>query len=96
MMVEILAWLIVCGGWLFALILLIMWAYQREQKKKAWEEGKKWGLWEFVELLRTKDKVYLNKVNMKGDNQTMKNCVFFGHPDNESCLHIYTPRKKGK
>jgi hypothetical protein len=42
---------------------------------------------ELVNLLRKKDKIYLEPVTMNGDNQTISDCIFFAVSGN--ALTIY-------
>lgn len=42
---------------------------------------------EIVELLKQKDKIYLEKVILKGNGQTIKDCVFLGL-SNDAMLEI--------
>ena len=60
-------------------------------KKKKFEsqikDAKREGLWNIVELLKKKDKIYLGTVRMKGNGQTIKDCVFFGK-EQSSIIYI--------
>ena len=56
-------------------------------RKKKFEsklkDAKSEALWEFVNLLRTKDKVYLESLTLVGDGHSIGNCAFFGSPGME-------------
>jgi len=61
---------------------------------KAMRDAKHEGLYEVVELLKKKDKIYLAPVNLKGDGHVISDCVFFGDGKNPS-VNI-PPEKYGK
>ena len=56
-------------------------------RKKKFEsklrDAKSEALWEFVNLLRTKDKIYLEPLTLVGDGHSIGNCAFFGTPGME-------------
>ena len=69
--------------------MIIITTKKRLEKKlrKANKEGEREGLWNIVELLKKKDKIYLDEVRLKGDRHTIQDCVMFGKP-NKSCVYI--------
>ena len=49
---------------------------------------------EFVQMLRKKDKIYLEPVTLVGDNQNIQNCMFISNFKNQSGLYIVSNKKK--
>jgi len=56
---------------------------RKKKLERKLRDAKSEALWEFVNLLRTKDKVYLEPLTLVGDGHSIGNCVFFGSPGME-------------
>ena len=62
--------------------------------EKAKSDGRTQGLYDFVDLLKTKDKVYLDGVVMHGDGHTIENCAFFANEKTGIGVNIRAEKTK--
>lgn len=71
---------------MFGLKLMTRKTWEKELKREK-KNGEREGLWNIVELLKRKDKIYLDEVRLKGDGHRIEHCVFFSKP-NKSSIRI--------